>query len=62
MVHLLLHKTPNSVSSEPGAAQIASTEEGDDHSFKTILLLSCIGLFVSVCLLAFGIDLSVGWI
>jgi hypothetical protein len=37
-------------------------EEGDDHSFKTILLLSCIGLFASVCLLALGIDLSVGWI
>jgi hypothetical protein len=43
-------------------AAIASAEEGDDHSFKTILLLSCVGLFASVCLLALGIDLSVGWI
>ncbi|MGA2997110.1 hypothetical protein [Bradyrhizobium sp.] len=43
-------------------ATIASAEEGDDHSFKTILLLSCIGLFASVCLLALGIDFGVDWI
>jgi len=43
-------------------ATIASAEEGDDHSFKTILLLSCIGLFASVFLLALGIDFGVDWI
>jgi hypothetical protein len=43
-------------------ATIAPTEEGDDYSFKTILLLSCIGLFASVCLLALGIDFGVDWI
>jgi hypothetical protein len=43
-------------------ATIASAEVGDDHSFKTILLLSCIGLFASVCLLALGIDFGVDWI
>jgi hypothetical protein len=43
-------------------ATIASAEDGNDHSFKTILLLSCIGLFASVCLLALGIDFGVDWI
>jgi hypothetical protein len=42
-------------------APIAS-EESDDHSFKTILLLSCVGLFASVCLMVAGIEVNVDWI
>ena len=43
-------------------AAIASSEESDDHSFKTIFLFSCIGLVVSLGLMIMGADLSVGWI
>ena len=34
----------------------------EDQSFKTIVLFSCIGLFVSFCLMAGGIDLGSAWI
>jgi hypothetical protein len=35
MIHLLLHKTPNSVSSEPGAAQYAELRGyGGDKPMK----------------------------
>ncbi|MGO8909543.1 MAG: hypothetical protein ACLQDM_09510 [Bradyrhizobium sp.] len=33
----------------------------DDHSLRTIVLFSCVGLMASLCLMAFGIDLSAGW-
>jgi hypothetical protein len=46
----------------PSTATIASAENGDDHSFKTILLFSCVGLFASVCLMVAGIDFSLDWI
>ena len=41
---------------------IGSVEEADEHPLKSIVLLSCTGLIVSVCLIAFGIDLSAGWV
>ena len=34
----------------------------EDQSFKTIVLFSCIGLFVSFCLMAGGIDLGSAWV
>lgn len=40
-----------SIVAVPGAAS-------DDQSFKTIVLFSCIGLFVSFCLMVGGIDLG----
>jgi hypothetical protein len=33
-----------------------------DNSFKAMTLLSCIGLVVSFCLMAFGMDLSSVWL
>jgi hypothetical protein len=33
-----------------------------DFSLKTIVLVSCIGLVASVCLMTFGVDLSAGWL
>lgn len=39
-----------------GAAQ------ADDHSPKSVALFCCIGLVVSLCLIASGIDLSAGWV
>lgn len=35
--------------------------EIDDHSSKTVVLFSCIGLMASLCLTAFGVDLGAGW-
>lgn len=34
----------------------------DDHSPKMIALFCCVGLVVSVCLIASGIDLGAGWV
>ena len=33
-----------------------------DHSFKAMAVLSCVGLAVSFCLMAFGIDLNSVWL
>lgn len=33
-----------------------------DQSFKAMSALSCIGLAVSVCLMALGMDLNAGWL
>jgi hypothetical protein len=33
-----------------------------DHSFKAMMLLSCIGLAVSFGLMAFGMDLNNVWL
>ena len=33
-----------------------------DQSFKAMSVLSCVGLAVSVCLMALGMDLSTGWL
>jgi hypothetical protein len=33
-----------------------------DHSFKAMTLLSCVGLAVSFCLMAFGMDLTSVWL
>jgi hypothetical protein len=43
-------------------AWIDSIRETDDDSLKTTVLLSCVGLVASLCLMTFGIDLSAGWI
>jgi hypothetical protein len=34
--------------------------QADDHSPKAIALFCCLGLVASLCLMTFGIDLSVG--
>jgi hypothetical protein len=34
----------------------------DDHSCKTVALFCCLGLVASLCLMTFGVDLSVGWL
>jgi hypothetical protein len=34
----------------------------DDHSPKPVALFCCIGLVVSLCLVASGMDLSAGWV
>jgi len=34
----------------------------EDLSFKTIALLSCVGLVVSLCLMVAGIDLGAAWV
>jgi hypothetical protein len=31
------------------------------HSFKAVALFSCAGLATSLCLLAFGVNLGLGW-
>jgi hypothetical protein len=33
-----------------------------DHAFRTVAALSCTGLALSFCLIAFGMDLTVGTI
>jgi hypothetical protein len=33
-----------------------------DRSLLAVLLVSCIGLWASVCLMTFGLDLSTGWL
>ena len=40
-------------------APAISIEEANDSSFKTIVIFSCVGLLASVCLMTFGIDISV---
>lgn len=42
-------------------ATIESVEKTDDHSIKTIALFCCVGLLASCCMMAFGVDLSAGW-
>jgi hypothetical protein len=39
-----------------------SAAQTDDHSFKTIVLISCVGLVASFCLMILGLDLSAGWL
>lgn len=41
---------------------IGSVEEAEEHPLKSIILLSCAGLIASLCLMAFGIDVSAGWV
>ena len=33
-----------------------------DHSPKSVALFCCVGLVVSLCLIASGVDLSAGWV
>jgi len=33
-----------------------------DQSFKAMSVLSCVGLAVSVVLMALGMDLNIGWL
>jgi hypothetical protein len=37
-----------------------SEAKADDHSLKSIVLLCCLGLIASLCLMTFGVDLSAG--
>jgi hypothetical protein len=39
-------------------ATTASEEEAHDQSLKTVVLFCCAGLFVSLLLMTFGIDLG----
>jgi uncharacterized membrane protein YjjB (DUF3815 family) len=39
-----------------------SDVQADHSSLRTIALLSCIGLVVSLCLMTFGVDLSASWL
>jgi hypothetical protein len=34
----------------------------DDRSPKSVALFCCVGLVVSLCLIASGMDLSAGWV
>lgn len=34
----------------------------EDHSPKSVALLCCVGLVMSLCLIASGIDLSASWV
>jgi hypothetical protein len=34
----------------------------DDRSSKSVALFCCVGLVVSLCLIASGMDLSAGWV
>jgi hypothetical protein len=33
-----------------------------DHTFKTMAMISCFGLVMSFCLMAFGMDLNSVWL
>ena len=46
-----------SLAEMPAAAEARSA----DYNFKTILILSCIGLLASFSLMAAGVDLSVAF-
>jgi hypothetical protein len=41
---------------------IGLVEEADEHPLRSIVLFSCAGLIASICLMAFGVDLSAGWV
>lgn len=40
---------------------LASAVEAVDHSFEVIAVFSCAGLAVSLCLVALGVNLGLGW-
>jgi hypothetical protein len=44
------------------AMPAVSTSEAADQSISVIALFSCVGLLVSVGLIAFGVDLGPAWI
>ena len=33
-----------------------------DQSFKAMSVMSCVGLVVSICMMALGMDLSAAWL
>jgi hypothetical protein len=39
-----------------------SEAQANGFSLKTIVLFSCIGLAVSLCLMTIGVDVSAGWL
>jgi hypothetical protein len=41
---------------------IGLVREAEDHPLKSVVLFSAVGLVVSLCLMALGVDLSAGWI
>jgi hypothetical protein len=42
--------------------QSAPTASADDHSPLTVALFCCVGLVISLCLMASGIDPTSGWV
>jgi hypothetical protein len=44
------------------AAHLIADTHSDRESFKTVSMVSCCGLAVSIGLLALGIDLPVAWL
>lgn len=47
-----------SLAAMPLGVEASSTEQ----SFKSVALLSCIGLVISIGLMTFGVDLGAAWI
>jgi divalent metal cation (Fe/Co/Zn/Cd) transporter len=41
--------------------RLASAPATAEHSFRAVALFSCAGLTVSLCLVAFGVNLGLGW-
>lgn len=44
------------------AVSLGSVRETEAHRLKTMVIVSCIGLMMSIGLMTFGIDLGAGWI
>jgi hypothetical protein len=58
---------PTGVPIRPVWAKQGGYHENDfldraDHSFRAMTILSCFGLAVSFCLMAFGMDLNSVWL
>jgi hypothetical protein len=41
--------------------RLASAPTAAGHSFRAVALFSCAGLATSLCLVAFGVNLGLGW-
>jgi hypothetical protein len=41
--------------------RLASAPTAAGHSFRAVALFSCAGLAASLCLVAFGVNLGLGW-
>jgi hypothetical protein len=41
--------------------RLASAPTAVGHSFKAVALFSCTGLAMSLCLIALGVNLGLGW-
>lgn len=45
-----------------GSTRSIGAVRADDRSPKSVALFCCVGLVVSLCLIASGMDLSAGWL